>query len=487
MKNIRVYIFTLSVIFIFFLSACGEIQTSTPESASEALTQTEDAVTEVDMESELATAEARGAATALAVIEATTKAETELVTQEAETEEATAEAISNQTATAIAQSEADSLEATTQAATQEAAMAIASEATLEAQTTATAEMARIVQSTSTARARATSTARVRATSTAQRRAVIATQTANAPTSTPTATPTPRNTPTPTNTPVPPSKLAFMNRIGGQIYVVNVNGTGLRQVSSSGMDPSISPDGSTIAFARWGTNPGIYLVNPDGSNERQLIAVKNPRSPVWSPDGTQIAINYAKGDVVNNCDDFDYPDPMLPIGSFNIVATPTEFYTDDRGNTIASRYRVCYSIAPEEKIARLDMNGSILEEFGEYISRAPAWSPSGDIIFDTPGKNDQADVFSPDGSRRAVTNEVDGRKVIDVISGGSRSTLAVGVSPTWSPDGSQIAYFSNQSGPWEIWVMSSNGSNQRVLIPASALPDVPFQHDGNHERMLDWGR
>lgn len=35
-------------------------------------------------------------------------------------------------------------------------------------------------------------------------------------------------------------------------------------------------------------------------------------------------------------------------------------------------------------------------------------------------------------------------------------------PSWSPDGSQIAYFSNESGSNDIWAMNADGSNQRQL-------------------------
>ncbi len=35
-------------------------------------------------------------------------------------------------------------------------------------------------------------------------------------------------------------------------------------------------------------------------------------------------------------------------------------------------------------------------------------------------------------------------------------------PTWSPDGSQIAFFSNRSGRRQIWVMNADGTSQRNI-------------------------
>jgi TolB protein len=36
-------------------------------------------------------------------------------------------------------------------------------------------------------------------------------------------------------------------------------------------------------------------------------------------------------------------------------------------------------------------------------------------------------------------------------------------PTWSPDGRSIAFVSNRSGAWAIWVMDASGDNQRKLF------------------------
>jgi TolB protein len=57
------------------------------------------------------------------------------------------------------------------------------------------------------------------------------------------------------------------------------------------DPSVSPDGSKIAFTRYSRGPGgnwnVWVMNADGSGRTQITTDGRSTSPVWSPDGAQI--------------------------------------------------------------------------------------------------------------------------------------------------------------------------------------------------------
>jgi serine/threonine protein kinase/Tol biopolymer transport system component len=90
------------------------------------------------------------------------------------------------------------------------------------------------------------------------------------------------------------EVAFLSDSGGHanLWVVNTESGEWRQLTHE-RDPSVavglpvwSPDGSAIAFVYTRGNPGltfgVWLVNPDGSNLRQLA---NPAlGPAWSEDG-----------------------------------------------------------------------------------------------------------------------------------------------------------------------------------------------------------
>ena len=88
--------------------------------------------------------------------------------------------------------------------------------------------------------------------------------------------------------------------GVGIYVVNVNGTGLRRVafSKKGIADKIdwSPDGSRIVFSMPEFGPpqssNVYTIRPDGTGLRQLThdtgGKLNNGADSWSPDGQKIA-------------------------------------------------------------------------------------------------------------------------------------------------------------------------------------------------------
>ncbi len=77
--------------------------------------------------------------------------------------------------------------------------------------------------------------------------------------------------------------------GGVLCVMNVNGTGLRQIARGGIDRGrsrCSPDGKTILF--W-NDDGLYTVATDGSRPPSPLGLDG-RDAVYSPDGRSLAFS-----------------------------------------------------------------------------------------------------------------------------------------------------------------------------------------------------
>jgi Tol biopolymer transport system component len=102
------------------------------------------------------------------------------------------------------------------------------------------------------------------------------------------------------------EVAFLSDSGGHanLWVVNTESGGLRQITHE-HDPNVamgvpvwSPDGRTIAFVssrgNQGLTFGVWLVDSDGSNLRN---VANPGlGPAWSPDGRWVYYSTWSGGV-----------------------------------------------------------------------------------------------------------------------------------------------------------------------------------------------
>jgi hypothetical protein len=94
---------------------------------------------------------------------------------------------------------------------------------------------------------------------------------------------------------------------------------------------------------------------------------------------------------------------------------------------------------------------------------PVWSPTKEQIAFVSNANGEDEIWIAlrDGSGlRQLTKPNETFNAQDV--GKGAFTAEVNGRPSWSPDGSQIVFWSNRSGRLQIWVMDADGSNARLL-------------------------
>lgn len=204
-------------------------------------------------------------------------------------------------------------------------------------------------------------------------------------------------------------------VNGQprLHRLNVESGELEPVEGSesltATSPVWSPDGQQVAYVgikvvvNGEADLRIYVMDVDGEEARLLTSGPRESDPQWSPDGRQIVF----------------------VRSINHLSAL--FIVD---------------VAAGEKRQLTDFTNDI----------EPDWSPDGQRIVFTTSRDGFQELYSmsPDGSdlKRLTENE----NINDL-------------NAAISPDGALIAYMTNYSvgdGSAEIWLMNSDGSNQQWL-------------------------
>jgi len=242
---------------------------------------------------------------------------------------------------------------------------------------------------------------------------------------------------------------------GDVYVVNVDGSGLRRLThirgnSFAILPVWSPDGRRIAFARldlrYPPTPmlldlrsvvaTIRAVNVDGSGEQVLVRKASPFAELaWSPDG------------------------QLVFSAFNPAGPPKAFKIH---------------VVPALEIHAVNVDGggrrNLTREWG--LDGFPVWSPDGSSIAFSSGPllKGTLSIMNADGSGRRTL-----RPAVDLLG-----------LPTWSPDGHQLAFTVSRGETTvtpEIHVINADGTGERRL--AIRAGDPAWSPDGRTIAFLSW--
>jgi len=308
-------------------------------------------------------------------------------------------------------------------------------------------------------------------------------------------PTPTFTPTPTPTPEFTGKLVFQTCNGCDIYVINADGTGLRRLTD-GLDPTWSPDGKRVAFARWRDPRGIYVIDEDGRNETLLFGWSQAKAPAWSPDGGHIVFTRRYGgqeeDIEKSFYGFHWTVPAHPWWKLGLVRVEDRYFTD----LLCYDHSFSPTWSPDGKVIAYD------SDYGLHLT-----SPDGTIggqFYDrslyalSTDVRDTSPAWSPDSTRIAfMFNQHDHQEIYVMNADGSNRVRLTheepfaerppnNVSPAWSPDGRHIAFFTDRNGKWGLYVMNADGSNQRPMFE-TALDGLEFEYGFVAERMVSWAK
>jgi Tol biopolymer transport system component len=265
----------------------------------------------------------------------------------------------------------------------------------------------------------------------------------------------------------------------EIYVVNVDGTGLRRVTHNDhwdFDPAWSPDGKKIVFrAQIDGNDEVHVINVDGSGERNLSRDPAPDwGPDWSPDGTRVVFNSGRGSPTELHGYVVDAAGGRPHRIGDVFFEYPAWAPD--GRRFAFMHQTFDRAGGNYEIAVIDRDGSGMVELTDEPADDgwPAWSPDGERIAFTSVRNDCR--FSTEEDCKDTNDLGEFHTLYVMNADGSEQTRVTdvfGQFAVWSPDGDYILF---TPAPEGFYVIRPDGSG---------LTSIPIERFGGSITIADW--
>jgi Tol biopolymer transport system component len=320
------------------------------------------------------------------------------------------------------------------------------------------------------------------------------------------------------------QIAFRSaRGGGGIFVMTRTGESVRRLTDRGFDPAWTPDGRFVVFATattvdpdsrvsvsegwkvevatnqitagdfmqpavspkaervayWslpvtptpplefsGNNRDLWTMRLDGTDPvRVTDDAATDWSPVWSHDGAFLYFASDRGGSMNLWRIAIDESSGRVRGQPEAVTTPSTWLgmisRSGDGRVFAyAAYDFTRNIA---RIGFDPVKGAVTGDRTAVTTGTVDWtrpdpSPDGSLVlFLSYHRQEDVYISRADGSgRRPLTNDVDKDRL-----------------PRWSPDGTQIAFYSNRGGAFSLWTINPDGGGRRQRVNMNASVIYPL--------------
>jgi len=271
-----------------------------------------------------------------------------------------------------------------------------------------------------------------------------------------------------STPIPGGGIITFdsNRDGdSDIYVMYGNECNLVNLTNSSTNegfPAWSSDGTQLTFASEGS---LYKMNADGSNRVLLYESPDPATifasySAWSPDGTKIAfqigmVDWGQEIFLMNSD-----------GTGLIQLTSNQFQDNSSPQWLPDGSKIVFG-------------GRHYSAWGIYLM-----NPDGSGQYAISDGQDACSAVSPDGTKVVFKSHGGGYPGnVEIytmnIDGSNRTQLTfndydiLDTYPSWSSDGTRIAFMSTRDGSPQLYVMNADGSNQTRITNGAVGDGIPI--------------
>lgn len=310
-------------------------------------------------------------------------------------------------------------------------------------------------------------------------------------------------------PAPAGKAELVYSNGGRLVRIAADGSDRRVLTNKSLpipggftaggdvQPKSSPDGTRLLFTRWIDDGGLFpdrwlmVADADGGNQKRILPDKKRTSyanPAWMPDGSIVATRSVEKprrterSVIRTDLNGGPVETIVKLKPHLLGSMKQDLRTNFKPLDLAA--------SPDGAKLLITMSDGYKDDHfwleladvatGKKRNIAPggysgAWSPDGSKIA----------YASNRGQKRTVCSDGDCTRPGDLFiadsAGGSKVRLTKGRadenSPSWSPNGTRIAYSSNRNAPdvaasTEVYSIATDGSCQTWLTngsPASITP------------------
>lgn len=210
-----------------------------------------------------------------------------------------------------------------------------------------------------------------------------------------------------------TKIVFVSKRDGksQIYVMDDNGKNVQRLTNNQFEdkePVWSPDGTLIAFQRLSrkggnslviTNSQIFVMNNDGSAERQLTSRPDflyAFQPCWSPNGKNILFSAENKEAKSSSNIFGYnlsSQNVTQLTKYRDIIEAYHPHLSSDGRKIVYVRTDPNEVLTSRTIFTMNSDGANRKSLIPYdgnTRHSPRWSPDNKNILYGEGKIDKAD-------------------------------------------------------------------------------------------------